>query len=182
MEDTTYQKIPKSLRTFGIYPFASSVSVAYLTYYLYRSIAHSKEIYGDPDVFRPERFLQSELPEPDISDPRNIVFGHGRRCVFGASCCICTVHTITLYRICPGRLFAEAAVFLAISNIIATLNIRKSRDPLGREINPEVSFVSGFVRSANTSRRSQDKPDACAATLASSCVLCHRALLGLPTL
>ncbi|EPT00008.1 hypothetical protein FOMPIDRAFT_1123534 [Fomitopsis schrenkii] len=90
------------------------------------SIAHNEEVYGDPDVFRPERFLTSELPDPDTSDPRNIIFGYGRR-------------------ICPGRLFAEAAVFLAISNIIATLDINKARDSLGQAINPEVSFLSGFV-------------------------------------
>ena len=53
-------------------------SVAYLTH-LCRSIAHSREVYGDPDIFRPERFLNSELPDPEMSDPRNIIFGHGRR-------------------------------------------------------------------------------------------------------
>ena len=48
--------------------------------YLHRSIARSEDVYGDPDVFRPERFLDPDL-DPDSSDPRNIVFGHGRRYV-----------------------------------------------------------------------------------------------------
>lgn len=46
-----------------------------------RSMTHSQDIYGDPDVFRLERFLSSELPVPEMSDPHNIIFGHGRRYV-----------------------------------------------------------------------------------------------------
>ncbi|KAH9929348.1 cytochrome P450 [Fomitopsis serialis] len=62
------------------------------------SMSHSEEVYGDPDVFRPERFLHPN-EDTDIADPVNIVFGHGRR-------------------ICPGRVFADTAIFLAISNIM----------------------------------------------------------------
>ncbi|KAH9929347.1 cytochrome P450 [Fomitopsis serialis] len=90
------------------------------------SMSRSEDVYGDPDIFRPERFLDPGLPDPEISDPRNIVFGHGRR-------------------ICPGRLFAEASVFLAMSNIIATLDINKARDDMGMDVTPEACFLSGFI-------------------------------------
>ncbi|KAH9929386.1 cytochrome P450 [Fomitopsis serialis] len=91
------------------------------------SMSHSEEVYGDPDVFRPERFSDQSRPlNAEIADPVNIVFGHGRR-------------------ICPGRLFADTAAFLAISNIIATLDIKKARDLQGREITPEARFVPGLV-------------------------------------
>lgn len=50
------------------------------------------------------------------------------------------------HRLCPGRQFGDAAVFLAIANVIATLNINKARDVQGREITPEPRFTSGFTR------------------------------------
>ena len=39
-------------------------------------------LYGsDPDEFRPERFADLSPSEAKRLDPRNIVFGYGRRCV-----------------------------------------------------------------------------------------------------
>ncbi|KAH9913262.1 uncharacterized protein B0H18DRAFT_1126463 [Fomitopsis serialis] len=61
------------------------------------------EQYSDAEAFRPERFLS-----PEIEEPRNIVFGYGRR-------------------LCPGRLFADTTLFLAIASVAATLNIEKAR-------------------------------------------------------
>ena len=40
-----------------------------------RAILRDESIYPDPDVFRPERFLD-EAPQPD---PHNLTFGYGRR-------------------------------------------------------------------------------------------------------
>ena len=52
------------------------------------------------------------------------------------------------FRICPGQAFADASVWLAAANIIATMDISFAKDRLGRDIIPEASFVSGFVRYA----------------------------------
>ena len=49
-------------------------------------------------------------------------------------------------RLCPGRQFGDAAVFLAVAHMIATLNINKARDAQGKDIIPEPRFMSGFVR------------------------------------
>lgn len=49
-------------------------------------------------------------------------------------------------RLCPGRQFGDAAVFLAVVHMIAALNIKKARDTQGKEITPEPRFMSGFVR------------------------------------
>ncbi|KAI0724643.1 cytochrome P450 monooxygenase, partial [Fomitopsis betulina] len=92
------------------------------------SMAHSDDIYGDPEAFRPERFLEKNLLAVHSSDPSNIIFGHGRR-------------------LCPGRLFAETTVFLAISNMLATLDIKKARDSQGNEITPNGSFSGGLTSS-----------------------------------
>ena len=44
-------------------------------------MTHDPEVYTDPDVFRPERFI-AENGETLPPDPRTLVFGFGRRCVF----------------------------------------------------------------------------------------------------
>ncbi|OBZ74506.1 O-methylsterigmatocystin oxidoreductase [Grifola frondosa] len=46
---------------------------------------------------------------------------------------------------CPGQLFADTSLWLAMANIAATLDIHKALDSSGREITPEPLFHSGFV-------------------------------------
>lgn len=46
-----------------------------------RAMAHDEDIYDEPEKFRPERFLQANAGGKPVDDPRNIVFGFGRRCV-----------------------------------------------------------------------------------------------------
>jgi hypothetical protein len=50
--------------------------------------------------------------------------------------------------ICPGILLAQASVFLACATVLATFNIRKSKDADGMEIEPVVDYSSGTIRSA----------------------------------
>jgi len=76
-------------------------------------ILRDPELYPDPDVFRPERFL------PDASgtiqnDP-SASFGYGRR-------------------ICPGKPLAEATVWLAIASILSVFNITYAVDEHGNKI------------------------------------------------
>ena len=50
---------------------------------LVREIAHNPERYPDPMSFKPERFLKTEVHEPEL-DPRSYAFGYGRRYEFSA--------------------------------------------------------------------------------------------------
>ncbi|TFY58883.1 hypothetical protein EVJ58_g6128 [Rhodofomes roseus] len=88
------------------------------------AITRDPEYYEEPDVFKPERFLSAN-PE---RDPRDFVFGFGRR-------------------LCPGQAFGDSSIWLAVSRILATLDVTKARDPTtGVEIDFEPEFISGMMR------------------------------------
>ncbi|KAI0640925.1 cytochrome P450 [Trametes meyenii] len=80
------------------------------------------DVYPEPEKFNPERYLD----QGEKSDPRDVVFGFGRR-------------------ICPGQAFAEASLWLAAANILATMDLGYAQDHLGRDIVPDAAFISGFV-------------------------------------
>ncbi|KAJ3488147.1 hypothetical protein NLI96_g3052 [Meripilus lineatus] len=89
------------------------------------SMSRNEDVYPEPEVFRPERFLDLTKTELDNIDPKDFTFGFGRR-------------------VCPGRWIAEDVVFLLTSRLISTMNIGKSKDVDGREITPVYGFTSGF--------------------------------------
>ncbi|TFK75553.1 cytochrome P450 [Pluteus cervinus] len=71
-------------------------------------MAHDPAIYHDPMVFNPARFLASPGHELEL-DPRSIVFGFGRR-------------------ICPGKVMADASVFLSCAMTLAVFDISQHTD------------------------------------------------------
>lgn len=81
-------------------------------------------IWGDPEIFRPERFLSSEASK--LPDPTVTIFGFGPR-------------------ICPGMYFADRAGFHMTATTIALFNI----DPLPGESVPlytEVQYTKNVLR------------------------------------
>ncbi|PHH82289.1 hypothetical protein CDD82_6469 [Ophiocordyceps australis] len=68
-------------------------------------------VYTDPESFCPERYMEPRN-EPD---PLDFVFGYGRRT-------------------CPGRYFAEAGVWIAVTSLLTVFRIAKAVDAQGREI------------------------------------------------
>lgn len=92
-----------------------------------RAIARDEVSYPDPNSFKPERFLEPVDAETKKRlDPRNYVFGAGRRR-------------------CPGIHLVEAGLWLVIARIVATLDIRKKVVD-GVEVEPEVSYDNAFLR------------------------------------
>ncbi|KAF9232733.1 cytochrome P450 [Melanogaster broomeanus] len=77
------------------------------------AITHDDVRYPDPNDFKPERFLNSDGTLND--DAVGYVFGFGRR-------------------ICPGRHFADASLWSAITSVLAVLKIEK---PAGHFTEPE---------------------------------------------
>ncbi|OSX58539.1 hypothetical protein POSPLADRAFT_1152453 [Postia placenta MAD-698-R-SB12] len=89
-------------------------------------MSRSAEFYRDAESFRPERFEDLDANVDVLSDSRNYVFGFGRR-------------------ICPGRYFAEDAIWSAITHIIAIFDIEKAYNADGGEITPAVHFRPGLT-------------------------------------
>ncbi|KAI0705960.1 cytochrome P450 [Cerioporus squamosus] len=90
--------------------------------------------YPDPQRFRPERWLEMDAATAEACNPRKIVFGFGRR-------------------LCPGREFAEASIWLAAASILSLFDVSKATDQWGTELTPDGGYTSGFV--------SQPKPFVC---------------------
>jgi len=89
-------------------------------------MAQDTRNYPNPDEFCPERFENLDRVWSDRLDPKNYVFGFGRRQ-------------------CPGKAFADASVFLVLAHIVATLEISRAVDEQGREIVLKHAYKSGFV-------------------------------------
>ncbi|KAI1775377.1 putative cytochrome P450 oxidoreductase OrdA-like protein [Hypoxylon cercidicola] len=85
---------------------------------------HDPEIYRDPTVFKPERYLAQNGSEPE-PDPHGLVFGFGRR-------------------ICPGQVLADKTLYLNIAQVLAVFNISKHVEN-GREIEPSLHLEPGVI-------------------------------------
>jgi hypothetical protein len=72
-----------------------------------RAILHDPVLYPEPDVFKPERFLNADGSLRD--DPIwTTGFGYGKR-------------------ICPGRFFADTILFIVAASVLSVFNIEKQK-------------------------------------------------------
>ena len=92
-----------------------------------RAILHDPDAYPDPEEFKPERFLNEDGTVRD--DPvLSLVFGVGKR-------------------VCPGRHFVDATLFIVASSVLSAFNVTKAKDENGNEIcvKAAVTTLSGIV-------------------------------------
>jgi len=92
------------------------------------AMMHDERLYPNADTFNPDRFL--EPADEDLKrrrDPRNYVFGFGRR-------------------LCPGINVVESSVWLLLACMIATLDISKAVDDSGNVVEPVVDFNNPIFR------------------------------------
>jgi len=78
------------------------------------AILHDPVRYPEPEEFRPERYLDKDgsfRDDPAIA----LAFGVGKR-------------------ICPGRHFVDATLFIVASSVISVFDITKAKDENGHEI------------------------------------------------
>ncbi|RPD57200.1 CyP450 monooxygenase [Lentinus tigrinus ALCF2SS1-7] len=87
---------------------------------------HDPETYEDPDAFRPERFIRDGTLNSDVRDPYEFVFGFGRR-------------------ICPGRYFGDAALFINAAALLHVFDITPPVDADGKQVKIEPRMVDCVV-------------------------------------
>ncbi|GJE93425.1 cytochrome P450 [Phanerochaete sordida] len=107
----------------GLVPHAASQDDTYRGYFIPAgtaaianvwAILHDERVYRDAGKFVPERFSEEGAP-----DSMEFAFGFGRR-------------------VCPGKLVAQAHLFVSIAATLATFNIAKGRDANGNIVEPVV--------------------------------------------
>ncbi|KAH7884392.1 cytochrome P450 [Phlebopus sp. FC_14] len=80
--------------------------------------------YPDPTEFKPERFFKSEGVLND--DTVSLAFGFGRR-------------------VCVGRYFADASLWIAIVHLLAAFKFMKPLDENGAERHPQPKWSTGLL-------------------------------------
>ncbi|KAI0676609.1 CyP450 monooxygenase [Trametes maxima] len=85
-----------------------------------------ENVYPEPREFKPERFLKDGKLNQEIPDPSQFAFGYGRR-------------------VCPGRHFAEASLFLTIACVLHTLDVSAPLDAHGNPVRPAGKVTSGVI-------------------------------------
>ncbi|TFK81999.1 cytochrome P450 [Polyporus arcularius HHB13444] len=90
------------------------------------AVMHDEAEYPEPDRFLPERFLKDGKLNPDIRDPSDFIFGYGRR-------------------ICPGKSFGEASLFISIAMILHVFDITPPVDEHGNIIRIEPKIAGSFI-------------------------------------
>lgn len=90
------------------------------------AILHDPTVYPEPDAFKPERFLNQDGTLRD--DPVLMsAFGYGKR-------------------ICPGKHFADATLFIVVASVLSVFNVRRP-DPEGGSFS--YSYTGSIVSRPN---------------------------------
>ncbi|KAL1752889.1 cytochrome P450 [Schizophyllum commune] len=107
-------------------PHSPIQDMVYNGYYIPKggAMCYDEKTFGDPHVFRPERFL-----DPKLSDWHSIAFGFGRR-------------------VCVGRYLAEALLWQTLASILATFDIKKATKD-GKEVEVPGSYGGIMVLRAD---------------------------------
>ncbi|KAH9924356.1 cytochrome P450 [Epithele typhae] len=84
------------------------------------------EAYENPEEFLPERWIKDGKIDPDVRDSERYLFGFGRR-------------------ICPGRHFADAAVFVGVGVLLHVFKFCPPLDADGKEIKIKPRLADIFV-------------------------------------
>ncbi|KNZ74378.1 O-methylsterigmatocystin oxidoreductase [Termitomyces sp. J132] len=92
------------------------------------AILRDENLFPNPNTFDPSHFyLVQDAELKKRRDPRNYIFGFGRRR-------------------CPGADLVESSVWLLIVSVLATMDIKKKMDQNGNIIEPKISYNNSIFR------------------------------------
>ncbi|KAI0297971.1 cytochrome P450 [Russula brevipes] len=112
------------------------------------AMTRDEDMYPEADLFNPERFMNQQNENEtgaDPTDPKDFIFGFGRRHVVLVRLFFIHLST-TSCRECPGKHFADGNVWFVSACIIAAFQAPVSHNEAGEKVVPPVQFTSGFVR------------------------------------
>ncbi|KAK0450595.1 cytochrome P450 [Desarmillaria tabescens] len=85
---------------------------------------HDPTVYNEPFKFNPDRFIRTDNKESEL-DPYKIAFGFGRR-------------------ICPGKVLADASIFISCAMVLAVFDISKYSEN-GIVFEPDTEHTAGTI-------------------------------------
>ncbi|KAI0794212.1 cytochrome P450 98A3 [Fomes fomentarius] len=103
------------------------------------ALSRDADIYPGAEIFRPERFLMNGQLALNRKDPSDYVFGFGRR-------------------ICPGRHFAEAALFIFCASILHAFRIDAPVDEYGNHVEVDMNIITNAAVSHVPAQRYKITP------------------------
>ncbi|KAH9899373.1 O-methylsterigmatocystin oxidoreductase [Cubamyces lactineus] len=92
------------------------------------AMARDQKAYPNPEEFQPERFLKDGALDPTVRDPQKYAFGFGRR-------------------ICPGRHFADASMFIIVSSVLHAFDIAPPLGEDGKPVRLEAKMTADLLLS-----------------------------------
>ncbi|TFK28471.1 cytochrome P450 [Coprinopsis marcescibilis] len=90
------------------------------------SMLHNEDMYPNPELFIPERYVKDGAIDPLVLDPATIAFGFGRRT-------------------CAGSHIAESLLWLTIASVLSMFEISKPLDENGRPVDVTAEYGSGII-------------------------------------
>lgn len=95
-----------------------------MTYIVCRAILHDPNVYPEPEVFNPERFLNRDgtlREDPTLAS----VFGFGKR-------------------VCPGKHLVDVTLFIFAATVLSVFDITEGSNPAGGPF--QYTYTGGLVR------------------------------------
>lgn len=102
----------------------------------------NEDVYPEPEVFKPERFLvDGRLNEDKSID--SLAFGFGRYPDISSFRRMSL--TLLVRRVCPGRYTADSSLWAAIVSILSAFRITKAIGKQGEQLDFEPTFSHGVT-------------------------------------
>lgn len=92
-----------------------------------RALLSDPEFFPEPDRFMPERYLTEDRERNlKLRELTTAAFGQGRR-------------------VCPGRHFSDASMFITIASVLSAFNISAPPDKDGKPVDLQPPYVEDFI-------------------------------------